>query len=51
MNQFKIQSTIIVACLVAGVVATSAIAANYAGRVQLRFGADGIQVQVDGRNE
>lgn len=39
---------LISAFIVVGAIIISAVASDYAGSINLKFGADGIQVQVDG---
>lgn len=39
---------LISAFIVVGAIVISAVAFNYAGSINLKFGTDGIQVQVDG---
>ncbi|GAB4232516.1 MAG: hypothetical protein Kow00121_60670 [Elainellaceae cyanobacterium] len=43
-----LNQTLISAFLVVGAIVISAVAFNYVGSINLKFGADGIQVQVDG---
>lgn len=50
MEKFRptLNQTLVSAFVVIGAIVISAVAFNYAGSINLRFGADGIQVQVDG---
>lgn len=41
----------ITAFLVVGIVAVSAVAFKYSGNLQLKFGADGIQLQIRGQED
>jgi hypothetical protein len=47
-NRITLNQTISSAFIVVGAIVISAVAFNYAGSISLKFGADGIQVQVDG---
>lgn len=50
--RFTINQTVITAFAIAGSIALTAIVSNYSGNLQLKFGADGIQLQiVGGRND
>lgn len=46
--RITLNQTLVSAFLVVGAIVISAVAFNYAGSINLKFGADGIQVQVDG---
>ena len=46
--RLTLNQTLVSAFVVVGAIVISAIAFNYAGSISLKFGADGIQVQVDG---
>ena len=49
MKQYLvIHQTLVIAFIVIGAIALSAIASNYAGSIQFRLGPDGIQLQMDG---
>lgn len=43
-----LNQTVVSVFIVVGAIVISAVAFNYTGKIQLKFGADGIQVQVDG---
>lgn len=47
-SRFSLHQTFVSALIVVGAVAVCAISFNYAGTIQLRLGADGLQLQVDG---
>jgi hypothetical protein len=44
----NLNQALVSAFIVVGAIVISAVAFNYAGSINLKFGADGIQVQVDG---
>lgn len=46
-----VNQALITAFLVVGVTAVSAVAFEYSGEIQLKFGSDGIQLQVDGQDK
>lgn len=46
--RLTLNQTLVSAFIVVGAIVISAVAFNYAGSINLKFGADGIQVQVDG---
>lgn len=50
-TRFTLNQTLVSAFLVIGAIVISAIAFNYSGDVQLKFGADGIQVQINGEDK
>lgn len=43
-----LNQTLVSAFVVIGAIVIAAVAFDYAGNIQLKFGADGIQLQVDG---
>lgn len=47
-DRFTLGQTLTVAFLAIGAIAVSAIVCNYAGNIELKFGADGIHFQVGG---
>jgi hypothetical protein len=49
--KLTLNQTLTSAFLVVGAIVISAVAFNYSGKIQLKFGADGMQVQVDGTKE
>lgn len=46
--KFAINQTVIAAFVIVGSIALTAIVSNYSGNLQLKFGADGIQLQIAG---
>ena len=49
--RLTLNQTLVSAFIVVGAIVISAVAFNYAGSINLKFGADGIQVQVDGASK
>ncbi|MBD0264238.1 MAG: hypothetical protein ICV78_16360 [Tolypothrix sp. Co-bin9] len=41
----------VTAFLVTGAIAVTAVIVQYSGNIQLKFGADGIQLQITGHND
>ena len=47
-QKFNLNQTLTTAIIVVGAVVAVTVAFNYSGDVQLKFGADGISLQIDG---
>jgi hypothetical protein len=50
-TKLTLSQTLASAFVIVGAIVISAVAFNYAGSINLKFGADGIQVQVDGASK
>lgn len=49
--KYSLNQMFVAAFVVVGSVASLAIAFNYSGNIQLRFGTEGIQLDIDGERE
>lgn len=47
-SKLALNQALIVVFLVVGGIAIAAVACNYAGDIQLKFGSDGIHLQING---
>jgi hypothetical protein len=46
--RLTLNQTLVSAFFVVGAIVISAVVFNYAGSISMKFGADGIQVEIDG---